>query len=84
MVRSCLHLKIFYFFIFIEMKCVIKYQKYYGYLEDVNNISDYLPAEMDFADINNQESRLPDDMASLFYVIHFGDYSAHNQINILY
>ncbi len=35
--------------------------------EDVNNISDYLPAEMDLTDINNQENRLPDDMASLFY-----------------
>lgn len=34
--------------------------------EDVNNISDYLPAEMDLTDINNQENRLPDDMVSLF------------------
>lgn len=42
--------------------------------EDVNNISDYLPAEMDFVDINNQENRLPDDMAScysFFLYIHF-------------
>ncbi|KAJ6646951.1 hypothetical protein Bhyg_02168, partial [Pseudolycoriella hygida] len=30
--------------------------------EEVNNISDYLPAEMDLADINNQENRLHDDM----------------------
>lgn len=37
-------------------------------IEDVNNISDYLPAELDLADINNQENRLPDDMASLFYL----------------
>lgn len=52
--------------------------------EDVNNISDYLPAEMDFVDINNQENRLPDDMASLFIFflfISFRGLLAHNQIH---
>ncbi|XP_037042230.1 uncharacterized protein LOC119078675 isoform X2 [Bradysia coprophila] len=35
------------------------------YTEDIHNISDYLPAEMDLTDINNQENRLPDDMMGL-------------------
>lgn len=50
---------------------------------DVNNISEYLPAEMDLMDINNQENRLPDDMASFylfyyFFPFHFEDYYCLN------